>query len=833
MKKPSPISALLASPSGGAPGLARLPFGWLLATAVLLAPSSVRGAADAWTSTASNAWGTAGNWSGGVPTGTSNLTFTDNLAIQHALSLGGNRVAADLTFANGTGGSAFVFDTAGSANVLTLSGAGITNNATQTQIFNNQIAVTGNQTWNAAAGGLRADGVTLTANLTLSGANAQTLGINGGALVNSSGNRTLTNNSTGTVGLGAINLSNDNTGRTLTINGGGSATVTGIVANGGTGAGNLAYSGTGTLSLSGANTYTGTTSVGAGGILALKSNGALGTATNTASTTVASGGVLQMSNNITTTNAGTLILNGAGTGMGALQNLSGNNTWDSGITLASNATIYSATAGNTLFINANYVSARTLTLGANTLTIDGPGDTWINSNVGVAGDTGGVIKNGSGKATYYGYNTFYTGATVVNAGSLDLIVGPFTSGWYGINGSLTIGTGPASSALAGTVAVNIVNNSYTNQISPTSAVTINSDGLLYVGTSTGVGALTLNGGQVSLNTTAVITPTSITSNANSAGQMSSISGGQISLGGAMTITAARDATLTTDLSIGSAIAAAGNVLSVGGAGNIRFNGALTGTAGSSLTKTGAGTLTLGAANPSFLGSIAVNGGTLQTNVAGAITGSNTVSIAAGATLATNGFNQTVGAFTNNGTLNLGAGSSLTLTAISALNGLLSGNGTIILNAGSILTLGANFNNSAVNFQLNGGTLNLNGTTGIFGSLTVSANSIIDFSGGAVADFASVSFPGTSILTVNNWTNGLSYFYSNTSIGAQGSAPANQIVFSGNSGNLTRWNAYTDGPGNFHQVTPVPEPSTYGAIFVGLSLLGTFLVRARRKKRAGV
>ena len=44
----------------------------------------------------------------------------------------------------------------------------------------------------------------------------------------------------------------------------------------------------------------------------------------------------------------------------------------------------------------------------------------------------------------------------------------------------------------------------------------------------------------------------------------------------------------------------------------------------------------------------------------------------------------------------------------------------------------------MNFQLNGGTLKLNGTNDIFGNLVVNSSSVIDFSGGAVADFASVT-----------------------------------------------------------------------------------------------
>src|ERR1035441_9814777 len=144
--------------------------------------------------------------------------------------------------------------------------------------------------------------------------------------------------------------------------------------------------------------------------------------------------------NITTANQGTLILNGTGAGQGALQNISANNTWNSNVALASNATISNSTAGNVFYVG-NSAATNTFSLGSNTVTFDGAGDTFVYSNMGNIGDTGGLVKNGTGQLTLWGDNSFYTGATVVNSGSLELVVGPMTSGWYGINGSLTVGTG--------------------------------------------------------------------------------------------------------------------------------------------------------------------------------------------------------------------------------------------------------------------------------------------------------------------------------------------------------------------------------------------------------
>ncbi len=84
------------------------------------------------------------------------------------------------------------------------------------------------------------------------------------ALENNGGNRFLRNelDSGKTLTIsGQVNLSNDNTGRTLTVRGSGDTTISGVVANGGTGAGGLAYSGLSTLKLTGANTATGALTV--------------------------------------------------------------------------------------------------------------------------------------------------------------------------------------------------------------------------------------------------------------------------------------------------------------------------------------------------------------------------------------------------------------------------------------------------------------------------------------------------------------------------------------------------------------------------------------------
>ncbi len=271
----------------------------------------------------------------------------------------------------------------------------------------------------------------------------------------------------------------------------------------------------------------------------------------------------------------------------------------------------------------------------------------------------------------------------------------------------------------------------------------------------------------------------------------------------------------------------GGTLTVTGAGNVSLNGVVAngGSAAGNLTMASTGTLTLSGAN-TYTGATTINSGTVQINTSGALGNGNALSIASGATLNLNGTSQSVRAFTSAGALNLGNSGAFTLLGSASLAGTLTGTGTLTLNVGSTLTLGANFSDSGINIVLNGGTLKLNGTSNTFGSLSITSSSIVDFgtTGSSILDVNGVSFAGSATLSVQNWANLVDYFYSNATTGTKGTAPENQIVFTGYSGNATHWNSNTDGPNNGHQVSPVPEPAFYGSIMIALSLAGIVAFR---------
>lgn len=170
------------------------------------------------------------------------------------------------------------------------------------------------------------------------------------------------------------------------------------------GSGTLTKDGTGRLSLFANNTYTGTTTISAG-IVEIHHSNALGTTAS--GTTVANGAALHLADKTLTVGAEALTLNGTGiTGSGALRHLGGNNSFAGPITLASNSSINSA-AGNLTLTGG--------VTGTNNLTIGGSGNTII-STTGITTGTASLTKTGTGTVTLNAVST-YTGNTNVEGGT--------------------------------------------------------------------------------------------------------------------------------------------------------------------------------------------------------------------------------------------------------------------------------------------------------------------------------------------------------------------------------------------------------------------------------
>ncbi|MBL9151784.1 MAG: autotransporter-associated beta strand repeat-containing protein, partial [Verrucomicrobiales bacterium] len=313
--------------------------------------------------------------------GSGNLTITDiNSASENAITV---------SFDSGT--SEWVISDAG--QVISLSGlaAGTFTRPSASEVRIDAAVVTGNISIVAGSG---TDSVTIpvtsgalnvTGNLSIE---AETISI--ATAITTGGSQTYTGNAvigtalalqgttvnvTGTTSLGANAL-------TLNVSGA-TSSLDGIVS--GTG-GSLAVAGGGTLSLVAANTYTGSTSIGANTTLAISNNTALGTTAG--GVTVASEGVLQLSGGIT---VGAEALNLIG---GSLVNLSGTNSFAGAITI-------NQASGGKILSEAGLLTVSGATNGsaaATALEIGGAGDITISGSVGT--NVNSLLKSGGGTTTF-------------------------------------------------------------------------------------------------------------------------------------------------------------------------------------------------------------------------------------------------------------------------------------------------------------------------------------------------------------------------------------------------------------------------------------------------
>jgi autotransporter-associated beta strand protein len=193
-------------------------------------------------------------------------------------------------------------------------------------------------------------------------------------------------------------------GKTLTITNG--SFFNGVIQDGGIASGtggSLVIAGNASQDLGGVNTYTGSTTIMAGGTLSLSSLGSIASSSG-------------------------LILSGAGA------------TFD-----------ISASSGNQTIKDLSGVAGSTIQLGANSLTVGTANST---SFAGSIDGSGGLVKAGTGTLTLAGINT-YTGPTTVNGGTLSVNGSIAASSGLTVNAGGTIGGNgilPSTTINGGTLA---------------------------------------------------------------------------------------------------------------------------------------------------------------------------------------------------------------------------------------------------------------------------------------------------------------------------------------------------------------------------------------------
>ncbi|MBW3541920.1 MAG: autotransporter-associated beta strand repeat-containing protein, partial [Planctomycetes bacterium] len=189
-----------------------------------------------------------------------------------------------------------------------------------------------------------------------------------------------------------------------------------------------------------------------------------------------------------------------------------------------------------------------------------------------------------------------------------------------------------------------------------------------------------------------------------------------------------------------------------------YAGVISGTG--SVTKLGAGTLTLDGAN-TFTGATTITAGTLQLGAAERLSDASAVTVGAGATFDLGGFNETIGSLSGAGSVALGAG---TLTAggdgtSTTFSGAIGGTGGLVKDgAGTLILSGTN--NYTGGTTVSAGVLQGN-TTSLRGDITNNASLVFDQAAdgtyaGAISGTGSVTKLNAGTLTLsgaNNYTGG--------------------------------------------------------------------------------
>ncbi len=277
---------------------------------------------------------------------------------------------------------------------------------------------------------------------------------------------------------------------------------------------NKTTTGTVTLSGTGTNTYTGTTSVQAGVLVLAKATALGATTAGTSETTVTSGAAVQIQGGISV--AELITLNGTGVANdGALRSTSGANTWTGAVALGAGGSRINTDAGTLVMSGAGNISGA-----SQPLTVGGAGNTTISKII----SAGAVTKDGAGTFILSGVNT-YSGSTTVTAGTLQLGANntlPDTTSVVVNGGTLSVNT--RTDTVAG---VQLVSGSITGT---TGVLTSTSDYDLQSGTVTAALA-----GAVSLNKSTSGTVTLGGTTANSYTGATNINGGTLSVTGGLAI----------------------------------------------------------------------------------------------------------------------------------------------------------------------------------------------------------------------------------------------------------------------------------------------------------
>jgi len=529
-------------------------------------------------------------------------------------------------------------------------------------------------------------------------------------------------------GAGGMDFNGQSGVRTLSLAGSNTNdnTLAAVIGDNG-GATSLTKSGASTWVLSGNSTYTGVTTV-SGGTLKVGSLADGGVASNIgAASNAASNLVIN----------GTLIYTGAGSSTDRL------------FTLGAGGNLQANGAGAVNFTNTGSIAFTAS--GAHTFLLSGT-STAANNLAAAIGDNGGATALQKVGLSTWGLSgsSSYTGVTSVLGGILT--VPNLANG--GQNSSIGASTNDAA---------NLVINATLRY----AGAATTTDRLFSIGTGTtptldasGTGAVAFtNSGSMGLSGsgTRTFTLTGTNTGNNTLAAVIGDNGGATSLtksgAGTWVLSGANNYSGTTSISAGVLQIGSGGTSGTLGTGAVTDNAALvinrsdavtlantisgTGT----FTQAGAGTTTF-TGSKSYTGATFINAGKLQAGGANTFSNASAVTVASGAVLEVNGFNNSIGGLAGSGTVQNGTATFASLNVLGSATSTFSG---IIQDGGSAFL--------AINKGGIGGTLTLTGSNTYTGGTVVSAGvlSIATLANGGVASNIGASSNIASSLLLNGGT----------------------------------------------------------------------------------
>jgi len=735
-------------------------------------------------------WAEPLNWDNGVPASGDVVVFPDlNYAVVNNPTISGAAACATISINSNTAAFTLTVNAA-----LTMDAAGSI----------------------SASGG--ANGVTIT-------------GTND---ITASGAITFDNDDSGGMTISVANI-NGNGSNTIAFTGSQNITVSSVIAD--SGSSNPVSVGmdavADVVTLSGANTYTGAVSVNSG-TLNLQNDTAAGTTAG--GVTVAAGAGLQLENTVTIGAAETLTLNGDGGAVIELESVSGSNRWQGPITLSSAAVDIVSSADN-LYLS-NTISGQNITFDCNTGDINATGVIGAGAITVTQAGTGTLLLGGDN--TYTGALTIGAGGTVelAHPNAFGTGAGTLT---IGAGGTLILGDAidaadwdqPITLISAATINANYSGCEIDENIT-------NAAGLLYFEGSehlTVSGIIGPNGGGVRLDMTNEFDTITLTG-ANTYTGNTNIVTGTLNLrndtaagttAGGVTITAALGGRLelqggitvgNEDLWIngdGGAVVEMNNVSGVNA-----WNGAVTLATATVGIKSTAGTLTFGST---------MSGQNVEFDCnTGDITVTGVIGTGLGTTLAKTG----TGTLTLDGADNYNGATTVDAGTI-VLNGVKAGSSAYTVNNAGTRVEGTGTIPGSI--TLNTGTILAPGGTAV-GTLTVSgsvifngASQLIVNNANALHDLLAIgtdlTLSGTALIDLEA---GESYSVSNNVVTIAGTYnPATEFLTTGFPANWGISSTASDISLTYSGGGAIPTLTEWGLILFSL-LLAAFAIRTMKSKR---